>query len=286
MDLAVPPTPGARPGHDRTAHFSMTTVLKSRCSSASLLSEYQQYFATVLRLTPSLRAIAALGTPPASISRISCLVSRGTVILPLLPWAPSRQRWAPRGNVGRGRAPARGTRPRICELCSLLGARDAQITMRIRHNSYCTSTPISTPPDARTANPSPLGARGRLGQDRRPVIHGGRGRRCRRPGRMGSCEGQGPVRSTSRRARGPDDSRAEGFLGRLEVGSLFGRDRNGVPVEGSVAGLGACLVWCRDTRPEGDPGYRGPMQHREGPGLAAQEVGPDLPPHALVLKSC
>lgn len=42
MDLAVPPTPGARPEHDQTAHFSMTTVLKNRCSSASLLSEYQQ----------------------------------------------------------------------------------------------------------------------------------------------------------------------------------------------------------------------------------------------------
>ena len=44
------------------------------------MSAMSARFATVLRLTPSSLDILALGTPRASILRISCCVSRGTVI--------------------------------------------------------------------------------------------------------------------------------------------------------------------------------------------------------------
>lgn len=83
------------------------------------MSSASAYFATVLRLTPSLRAISALGTPEASIFRISCLVSGGTVILTLLP-APLAKANAPGGNIRRGRAPC-GARPSL--LIKLLSFR-------------------------------------------------------------------------------------------------------------------------------------------------------------------
>ncbi|MGN0034635.1 MAG: hypothetical protein ACI364_02780 [Coriobacteriales bacterium] len=54
--------------------------LASGTGAAGDMSSSSAYFATVLRDTSSLRAISALGTPRASISRISCLVERGTVI--------------------------------------------------------------------------------------------------------------------------------------------------------------------------------------------------------------
>lgn len=107
----VPPLPGA----PRSA--SGTESIQAACgpTAASGLSlgtggagdmppPTSAYFATVLRLTPRLLAIRALGTPGASITRTSRLVSGGTVILPLLLRAPSRQSPRP-GKCRRGRAP-------------------------------------------------------------------------------------------------------------------------------------------------------------------------------------
>lgn len=45
------------------------------------LPHQQYHFATVLRLTPSLRSISARGTPPASIDRMSFIMSRGAVLV-------------------------------------------------------------------------------------------------------------------------------------------------------------------------------------------------------------
>ena len=73
------------------------------------MSSMSAYFATVLRLTPSLLAISARGTPPASIDRISFITSRGTVISSILP-GRARQSLRPGTPYGEGRAPGPGER--------------------------------------------------------------------------------------------------------------------------------------------------------------------------------
>ncbi len=62
------------------------------------------YFATVFRLTWSIRAISDLERPAASIDRISFTVSRGTVISSILP-GRARQSNRPGKPYGEGRAP-------------------------------------------------------------------------------------------------------------------------------------------------------------------------------------
>ena len=62
------------------------------------------FFATVFRLTWSIRAISDLERPAASIDRISFTVSRGTVISSILP-GRARQSNRPGKTYGEGRAP-------------------------------------------------------------------------------------------------------------------------------------------------------------------------------------
>lgn len=71
------------------------------------MSSMSAYFATVLRLTPSLLAISARGTPSASIDRISFIMSRGTVISSILP-RRARQSLRPGTLCVEGRAPGPG----------------------------------------------------------------------------------------------------------------------------------------------------------------------------------
>ena len=70
---------------------------------------------------------------------------------------------------------------------------------------------IPASPDAETAGSSPLGACERLVEGDRPRIRSDRGRRCRWPGWVRTCDESGPVRSTSRKGRGPDNARCEGL---------------------------------------------------------------------------
>ena len=67
------------------------------------MTSMSAYLATVFLLTPSSLAISALGTPPASISRISCLASGGTVILSSSWRGPSKE--TARENLSRGPCP-------------------------------------------------------------------------------------------------------------------------------------------------------------------------------------
>lgn len=68
------------------------------------LNERVAYFATVFRLTWSIRAVSDLERPAASIDRISFTVSRGTVISSILP-GRARQSNRPGKTYGEGRAP-------------------------------------------------------------------------------------------------------------------------------------------------------------------------------------
>ena len=72
--------------------------------AAGDMSSMSAYFATVLRLTQSLLAIPARGTPPACIDRISFIMSWGTVISSIL-LGRALQSLRPGIQYGEGRAP-------------------------------------------------------------------------------------------------------------------------------------------------------------------------------------
>lgn len=73
----------------------------------------------------------------------------------------------------------------------------------------------------------------------------------------------------SRKGCSPDNSRAEGFFGRLKVEFFYGRDWQDVSVEEFMGMLDAYLRWYRDERRKSDLGYMSPMQYRKELGLAA-----------------
>ena len=128
---------------------------------------------------------------------------------------------------------------------------------------------ISTSPDAEMANSSLPGACELLGEGDHPLTHGDRGCHYRWPGWIGICEKHGLVRSMSRKGRGPDNSRCEGFFGRLKAGYFYGCDWDGVTVKEFADMLDAYLRWHGDVRIKSDLGYMSPGQYRESQGLAA-----------------
>lgn len=127
----------------------------------------------------------------------------------------------------------------------------------------------STSPDAEMANTSLLGACGHLGEGEHPKIHSDRGCHYRWPGWIKICEENGLVRSMSRKGCSPDNSRCEGFFGRLKIEFFHGRDWSGITIDEFMEMLDAYLRWYRDVRIKSDIGYKSPMQHRRELGLAA-----------------
>jgi len=128
---------------------------------------------------------------------------------------------------------------------------------------------ISTSPDAEMANSSPLGACKWLNEGDHPEIHSDRGRHCRWPGWIGTCDENGLVRSMSRKGCSPDNARCEGFFGRSKIEFFHGRDWAGVTIKEFMGMLDAYLRWYRDVRIKGDLDYRSPMQYRRDLGLLA-----------------
>lgn len=127
---------------------------------------------------------------------------------------------------------------------------------------------ISTSPTAEMANSSLEGACSRLGEDDHPRVHSDRGGHYRWPGWISICERYGLVRSMSRKGCSPDNSRAEGFFGRLKVEFFYGCDWQGVTLEEFAGMLDTYLRWYRDLRMKSDLGYMSPMQYRRKLGLA------------------
>ncbi len=128
---------------------------------------------------------------------------------------------------------------------------------------------ISTSPDAEMANSSLLGACAQLEEGGHPLIHSDRGCHYRWLGWIKICEEKGLVRSMSRKGCSPDNSRCEGFFGRLKIEFFYGRDWSGVTIDEFVGMLDSYLRWYRDVRIKSDLGYRSPMRYRMGLGLAA-----------------
>ena len=128
---------------------------------------------------------------------------------------------------------------------------------------------IGTSPNAELANSSLLRACAQLGDGEHPRVHSDRGGHYRWPGWVAICEEHGIVRSMSRKGCSPDNSRAEGFFGRLKVEFFYGRGWDGVSMEEFMDMLDAYLVWYRDERRKSDLGYVSPMRYRRELGLAA-----------------
>ena len=102
-----------------------------------------------------------------------------------------------------------------------------------------------------------------------PKVHSDRGCHYRWPGWIRICEEHGLVRSMSRKGRSPDNSRMEGFFGRLKVEFFFGHDWQDVSMEEFMETLDDYLSWYRDGRLKSDLGYMSPAQYRRSLGLAA-----------------
>ena len=128
---------------------------------------------------------------------------------------------------------------------------------------------ISTSPSAEMANLSLIRACQWLQKGDRPMIHSDRGGHYRWPGWIKICEDNKLIRSMSRKGCSPDNSRCEGFFGRLKVEFFYNCDWRGVSTEEFIAMLDAYLRWYCDIRIKSDLGYVSPMQYRRNKGLAA-----------------
>lgn len=113
---------------------------------------------------------------------------------------------------------------------------------------------VSTSPDAEMANSSLGGACAQLMDEGHSRVHSDRGGHCRWSGWLSICEKHELVRSMSHKGCSLDNSRAEGFFGRLKVEFFYGRDWQGVTVDEFIGVLDAYMRWYRDVRVKSDLG--------------------------------
>lgn len=128
---------------------------------------------------------------------------------------------------------------------------------------------IGTPPNAVLANSSLLRACSQLAYGEHHWVHSDRGSHYRWPGWIAICDGHGIVRSMTRKGCSPDNSRAEGFFGRLKVESFHGRGWDDAGMGEFMEMPDAYLFWYRDKRRKSDLGYMSPMQFRRSLGPVA-----------------
>ena len=110
---------------------------------------------------------------------------------------------------------------------------------------------------------------GTLSPGQHPVCHSDRGCHYRWPGWIGICEGNGLVRSMSRKGCSPDNSACEGFFGRLKNEFFYHRDWDGVAVESFMELLDGYIRFYNERRKKQSLGWMSPMQYRISKGLAA-----------------
>lgn len=124
---------------------------------------------------------------------------------------------------------------------------------------------------ART-RPSPTARwRTRAGRSRRASARSATrtGGAIRWPGWIGICEGNGLVRSMSRKGCSPDNSACEGFFGRLKNEFFYHRDWSGVAMESFMELLDEYIRFYNERRKKQSLGWMSPMQYRISKGLAA-----------------
>lgn len=76
------------------------------------------------------------------------------------------------------------------------------------------------------------------------------------------CEENGLVRSMSRKAKSPDNARAEGFFGTLKQEFFYARDWRGVKKSQFIRLLNAYIVWYRDVKIKKALGWKTIAAHR------------------------
>ena len=103
----------------------------------------------------------------------------------------------------------------------------------------------------------------------RPVVHSDRGGHYRWPGWLSRISDAKLVRSMSRKGCSPDNAACEGFFGRLKNELFYSRDWMSTSIEEFVATLDAYIRWYNDTRIKDSLGFRSPIEHRRGLGIAA-----------------
>lgn len=77
-----------------------------------------------------------------------------------------------------------------------------------------------------------------------------------------TCEDNGLVRSMSRKAKSPDNARAEGFFGTLKQEFFYARDWKGVKKSRFIRSLNAYIVWYRDEKIKKSLGWKTIAAHR------------------------
>ena len=81
--------------------------------------------------------------------------------------------------------------------------------------------------------------------------------------------GFGVVRSMSRRARSPDNARAEGFFGTLKCDFFKDRDLTGVPFDEFSRLIGEYIEWYRNDKLKKEQGWKTIREYREERGHTA-----------------
>ncbi|WP_322153047.1 IS3 family transposase [Paratractidigestivibacter sp.] len=84
-----------------------------------------------------------------------------------------------------------------------------------------------------------------------------------------TCERSHVTRSMSRKAKSPDNARAEGFFGTLKSDFFEARDWSGVGFEEFSAELDGYIEWYRSAKLKKSLGWKTIRQHREELGYAA-----------------
>ena len=85
----------------------------------------------------------------------------------------------------------------------------------------------------------------------------------------GVCEANGLVRSMSRKAKSPDNARAEGFFGTLKQEFFYARDWKGTTKGSFVRALDEYIVWYRDEKIKRSLGWKTIAAHRAALAAAA-----------------
>ena len=131
------------------------------------------------------------------------------------------------------------------------------------------SRTLSRSPDAGMADRILLDVVATLKDGGRPVVRSGRGCRCRWPGWIHIREENDLTRSMSAKGRGPDNTAAEGFFGRLRNGFYHGRDWKGVGYDEFHRRLTAYLTHYNETGIRKPLGWMSPVQYHRSLGMAA-----------------
>ena len=125
----------------------------------------------------------------------------------------------------------------------------------------------STRPDDELTAGSLEDALGRLEEG--CAVHTDGGGNYRSARWKGVCEANGLVRSMSRKAKSPDNARAEGFFGTLKQEFFYARDWKGTTKGSFVRALDEYIVWYRDDKIKRSLGWKTIAAHRAALAAAA-----------------